>query len=75
MTYRIEVRGRDGLIAIDHWMPAPSWVTGADETASTVFTLKEASAFVEERVAPRCAFAIRIVDEDGSALFMRAEAE
>jgi hypothetical protein len=73
MSYRVEVKGRDGLVAIGEWMPAPSWVTGKDETASTLFTLKQASAFAHERVAPRCAYAIRIVDEDGSALFIREQ--
>ncbi len=73
MSYRVEVKGKDGLVAIGDWMAAPSWVTGKDEMASTLFTLKEASAFAQERVAPRCAYAIRIVDEDGSALFIREQ--
>jgi|HubBroStandDraft_1064217.scaffolds.fasta_scaffold00481_16 hypothetical protein len=73
MSYRVEVKGRDGLVAIGDWIPAPSWVTGKDETASTLFTLKQASAFAQQQVAPRCAYAIRIVDEDGSALFIRGE--
>jgi hypothetical protein len=73
MSYRVGVKGRDGLVAISDWMPAPSWVTGKDETASTLFTLKQASVFARERVAPRCAYAIRIVDEDGSALFIREQ--
>lgn len=73
MSYRVEVKGKDGVVTIDEWIPAPSWVTGRDEMASTVFTLKQASAFAQQRVAPRCAYAIRIVDEDGSALFIRGE--
>jgi hypothetical protein len=72
MSYRVEVKGRDGLVTIGEWIPAPTWVTGRDETASTVFTLKEATAFADEQVAPRCKYAIRIVDEDGSAFFVRA---
>ena len=71
MSYRVEVRGRDGLVAIGEWMAAPSWVSGHDETASTLFTLKEAAAFAD-KVASRCAYAIRIVDEDGCALFFRS---
>jgi hypothetical protein len=73
VTYRVEIKGRDGLVAVTHWIPAPAWVTGRAETASTVFTLKEAAAFAETHVAPRCLFAIRIVDEDGSALFIREQ--
>ena len=70
MSYRVEVRGRDGLVAIGEWMAAPSWVSGRDEAASTLFTLKEAAEFADQ-VAARCAYAIRIVDEDGCALFFR----
>jgi hypothetical protein len=73
MTYRVEIKGRDGLVAVADWMPAPSWVTGRDETASTLFTLKEASAFARDQVATRCAYAIRIVDEEGSVLFFRSQ--
>jgi len=73
VTYRVEIKGRDGLVAIGEWMPAPSWVTGRDPMASTLFTLKEAAAFAQDQVAARCAYAIRIVDEDGSALFFRSQ--
>jgi hypothetical protein len=73
VSYRVEIRGRDGLVAVTHWTPAPTWVTGRDETASTLFTLKEAAAFACELVAPRCSYAIRIVDEDGSAFFIREQ--
>jgi hypothetical protein len=71
VTYRVEVQGRDGLISLPTWTPAPSWITGRDEMASTLFTLKEATAFARDCVAGRCTFAIRIVDEDGSAFFYR----
>jgi hypothetical protein len=73
VSYRVEVKGRDGLVALADWMPAPSWVTGRDEMACTLFTLKEATAFARDQVAPRCAYAIRIVDEDGSAFFVREQ--
>jgi hypothetical protein len=74
MSYQVQVKGQDGIVKIADWIAAPSWVTGHDETASTLFTLKEAAAFATEHVAARSAYAIRIVDEDGSALFVREQA-
>jgi hypothetical protein len=73
VSYRVEVKGRDGLVVITDWMAVPGWVSGRDEAASTLFTLKEATAFARDQVASRCAYAIRIVDEDGSVMFFRTQ--
>jgi hypothetical protein len=70
MIFRIELKGRTGCIVLPEWTPAPEIVPDCP----TLFdSLRAAVAYARQRVSPNCDCAIRVVDDDGSAVFVREE--
>ncbi|HEV3192505.1 MAG TPA: hypothetical protein VGY54_18475 [Polyangiaceae bacterium] len=70
MVFRIELKGRTGCIVLPEWTPASEIL----RDCPIVFdSLRKAVACAHERVSPKCDYAIRVIDDGGSAVFVREE--
>jgi len=68
MVFRIELKGRTGCIVLPERTPAREIV----RDCPTLFdSLRAAVACAREHVSPNCDCAIRVIDDDGSAVFVR----
>jgi hypothetical protein len=70
MIFRIELKGRTGCIVLPEWTPAAEIVPDCPPLFDS---LRAAVACARKRVSPNCDCAIRVVDDDGSAVFVREE--
>ncbi len=70
MIFRIELKGRTGCIVLPEWTPAPEIVPDCPPVFDS---LRAAVACARQRVSAKCDCAIRVVDDDGSAVFVREE--
>jgi hypothetical protein len=68
MIFRIELKGRTGCIVLPEWTPAPEIVR---ECPPLFDSLRAAVVCARECVSRNCDCAIRVIDDDGSAVFVR----
>jgi hypothetical protein len=70
MTYRVEIRGREGCIVLPDWEPAGRQARHATDVFDSV---EDAIAFARERIAPNCDYELQVIGDDGKVLYTRRQ--